>query len=55
MEGTEEVKRNEFDCIRSPCESCEVDCLDMMLSREVENGIRNLGKKHHCVSSAVRA
>lgn len=34
MEDTEEVKRSEFDCIRSPCESCEEDGLEMMLSRE---------------------
>lgn len=28
MEGTEESKRNKFDCIQGPSESCEVDGLD---------------------------
>lgn len=54
MEDREEVKRNEPDCIRGPCESHEVDGLDMMLSRGVENGIRDLGR-HQSISTAIRA
>lgn len=37
----QEVKRNELYCIRGPCESCEVDGLDIMLLREGENGVRD--------------
>lgn len=54
MEDRNEAKRNESNCIRGPCESHEVDGLDMMLSRGVENGIRDLGS-HQNISTAVRA